>query len=725
MARHLSSKAHGKRKAVGGLAAVVMAATVMAALVPSASAIVQPPDIGSATWNATWDPAAAWPPAADPGAWPVPATNPNLTPRCGLDFGVIVDRSGSIFDAGQATAYRDGLNSLIDAFADTPSNLGLWSFATDASDTDAVTYPWHQMADLSDPTNVESLHDTVNSIPVQTGFTTSWEEGLRAPLQASVDASPEPELWVVVTDGQPTVHADDNGTGLITNNDDMAGGIASANLLKASDGGTKVLAVGVGPGVSEAGLQLISGPTEFDPAAGNFVTADYITTSFADLASNLEDFALRLCGSSVTVTKEVSTVAAPTTYAAAPGWTFTATNDTAPPAVTPASDVTDDSGQVEFTWTSLVAETVTITETQMASFQLTSRTCTLGGEAFPFTETADGVQLTLTQGQHVSCTFRNQPAFIDLAVAKTDGKTTTEPGATNSYVITATNAPDATATATDVILTETVPDNATYEATGSAAWSCADESVAGTVCTINVGSLAPGASANRTFNVEVVDPVGAGVSDITNTVTVTGTGNERDTGDQTATDVDTLTAAPDLTVVKDDGGVTAEPGDEVTYAIDYANVGDRDATGVVLTETVPAGSTFVGPDGWTCVDTTCTFEVGDLAAGDSGSVDFTVLVNDPFPEGQTELDNIVVIGDDGENGDDPTPENNTDDDQTPVDVSEVSSNEDDPPVAVAGNVVLPVTGQEVNGLLALAGVLLILGGVAATASPAVAKRRRG
>ena len=177
--------------------------------------------------------------------------------------------------------------------------------------------------------------------------------------------------------------------------------------------------------------------------------------------------------------------------------------------------------------------------------------------------------------------------------------------------------------------------------------------------------------------------------------------------------------------MKDDGGVTAEPGDEVTYAIDYANVGDRDATGVVLTETVPAGSTFVGPDGWTCVDTTCTFEVGDLAAGDSGSVDFTVRVDDPFPEAQTELDNVVVIDDDGENGDDPTPENNTDDDQTPVDVSDVSANAEDPPVAVAGNVVLPVTGQEVNRLLAVAGLLLILGGVAAAASPAVATRRRG
>ena len=80
MARHLSSKAHGKRKAVGGLAAVVaLAATLLAALVPSASAIVQPPDIDSATWNATWNPAAAWPPTADPE--PGPFRLPTRTSR--------------------------------------------------------------------------------------------------------------------------------------------------------------------------------------------------------------------------------------------------------------------------------------------------------------------------------------------------------------------------------------------------------------------------------------------------------------------------------------------------------------------------------------------------------------------------------------------------------------------------------------------------------------------
>ena len=109
----------------------------------------------------------------------------------------------------------------------------------------------------------------------------------------------------------------------------------------------------------------------------------------------------------------------------------------------------------------------------------------------------------------------------------------------------------------------------------------------------------------------------------------------------------------------------------MTYALTYANNGDRDATGVVLSETVPTGSTFVGPDYWTCVDGTCTLLIGDLAAGEGGTVDFTVRVDDPFPADQTELDNVVVIADDGENGPDPTPEDNVADDQTPVTVPEV------------------------------------------------------
>ena len=100
------------RRTVGlALVAALVALGLTMSLMPAASAIPQPGDIGGEDWNASWDSGDPWPPAATAG-WPVPATNPTLTARCGIDIGVIVDRSGSIADAGQATSYRDGVKDL-------------------------------------------------------------------------------------------------------------------------------------------------------------------------------------------------------------------------------------------------------------------------------------------------------------------------------------------------------------------------------------------------------------------------------------------------------------------------------------------------------------------------------------------------------------------------------------------------------------------------------------
>ncbi|MFB0538215.1 MAG: hypothetical protein ACETWR_24910, partial [Anaerolineae bacterium] len=76
--------------------------------------------------------------------------------------------------------------------------------------------------------------------------------------------------------------------------------------------------------------------------------------------------------------------------------------------------------------------------------------------------------------------------------------------------------------------------------------------------------------------------------------------------------------------------------------------------------------------GWSCANgspagTVCTFTVGLLAGGGtSGSVDFAVTVDDPLPGGVTQIDNTATIGDDGSNGPDPTPRDNSDSDTTPV-----------------------------------------------------------
>src|SRR5690606_18886604 len=152
---------------------------------------------------------------------------------------------------------------------------------------------------------------------------------------------------------------------------------------------------------------------------------------------------------------------------------------------------------------------------------------------------------------------------------------------------------------------------------------------------------------------------------------------------------------------KDDGGEEAQPGDEVTYTITYRNVGNQDATGVVLTETVPTGSTFVGPADWTCVDGTCTYTVGDLAAGAQGSVEFTVQVDADFPSTQAGLHNVVVIADDGENGEDPNPDDNTGTDDTPVTVVLGEVVTPQKPTTEVKGVQLPRTGTDAHQMLLL------------------------
>ncbi|MHB8883363.1 MAG: IPTL-CTERM sorting domain-containing protein [Thermodesulfovibrionales bacterium] len=138
-----------------------------------------------------------------------------------------------------------------------------------------------------------------------------------------------------------------------------------------------------------------------------------------------------------------------------------------------------------------------------------------------------------------------------------------------------------------------------------------------------------------------------------------------------------MDAAPDLTISKSDGGVTAVPGGTIAYTLSYSNVGNQGAAGVLIGETVPADTTFnagASTAGWSCANgsaagTACTFTVGGLTAGGIGSVTFAVTVVNPVAAGVVQISNTATIADDGTNGSDPTPGNNLGSDATPVTTS--------------------------------------------------------
>jgi uncharacterized repeat protein (TIGR01451 family) len=149
---------------------------------------------------------------------------------------------------------------------------------------------------------------------------------------------------------------------------------------------------------------------------------------------------------------------------------------------------------------------------------------------------------------------------------------------------------------------------------------------------------------NGTFDfwVEVTIPAGApdGASDVT---TVTGTSQFDTNVSDTATDTTNVTS-PAIAVVKSVAPAGSQPpGTTLTYTVQVTNNGASDASNVVLTDPVPANTTYVAnsitrdaipltdlPDGdsGTSDGTTVTVDIGTLSGGGgTTTITFQVVIN--------------------------------------------------------------------------------------------------
>ena len=263
-------------------------------------------------------------------------------------------------------------------------------------------------------------------------------------------------------------------------------------------------------------------------------------------------------------------------------------------------------------------------------------------------------------------------AFPDLTLTKTDGGGTFAPGETVVYTLTYANAGDQDASG--VVLTEVLPQYTSFTATGSTpGWA---DNGDGTF-SLSLGTVAGGGvDGSVTFAVTVDATLPAGVTQTTNSASIAddGTGGPDATpGDNDAADDTPLGAFPDLVLTKSDGGATVAPGGTVVYTLAYANTGDQAATGVTITETLPAGTSFTttgSTPGWADAGGgQYVFSLGTLAAGGSGTVDFAVTVDALHPAGRDELANSATLADDGTNGPDANPGDETGTDTTPLDAA--------------------------------------------------------
>ena len=123
--------------------------------------------------------------------------------RCGGNFGLIVDRSGSIGTTNMGVV-RTGVKSLVDTFAGTPVKLQVVTFNAE-SETLGAGSGWSRYYDMLIDTDVAALKTAVDGVTSTGG--TNWEDGFFRMLRnndGTVQAS-LPSTILFFTDGIPTL----------------------------------------------------------------------------------------------------------------------------------------------------------------------------------------------------------------------------------------------------------------------------------------------------------------------------------------------------------------------------------------------------------------------------------------------------------------------------------------------------------------------------------------
>ena len=101
---------------------------------------------------------------------------------------------------------------------------------------------------------------------------------------------------------------------------------------------------------------------------------------------------------------------------------------------------------------------------------------------------------------------------------------------------------------------------------------------------------------------------------------------------------DSSAPVPALVISKVDSGVPVGPGSNVNYTVTVRNIGNAAATGVTITDPIPANTSFVAAqNGGTGGATSVTWSGITIPAGGSVAVHFTVQINPAVSSGVTSI----------------------------------------------------------------------------------------
>lgn len=289
----------------------------------------------------------------------------------------------------------------------------------------------------------------------------------------------------------------------------------------------------------------------------------------------------------------------------------------------------------------------------------------------------------------------------DLAITKSDLVDPVSAGSTVAYLITVTN--NGPSDATGVTVTDTLPTALTLNAATPSAGICAP---AGSTVTCVLGGMARGASASIVLDATVASTASGTIS---NTAVAVVTGGDVDpTTPNQGQAFTTVLGQADLALAKADAPDPVIAGNTLTYTLNATNLGPGTATGVVLSDSLPAGLAFVSAVpatlGCTFSTGTLTCNLGTLAPG--AAVPVTVTTTVSASTSGTLTNTATLLG----NQPDPVPSNNAATALTtvgpPFDL-EVALSDLPDPVPVGGNLLLSLTVTN-HGPSAATGVELVM-----------------
>jgi uncharacterized repeat protein (TIGR01451 family) len=189
-------------------------------------------------------------------------------------------------------------------------------------------------------------------------------------------------------------------------------------------------------------------------------------------------------------------------------------------------------------------------------------------------------------------------AQADLSVTNSASPNPVNAGQNITYSQTVANG--GPASATTVVLTETLPANTTFVSlSGPAGWACT--SVAPFTCSI--ATLAASANASFTFVVKVNTAVASGTT-ITDTASVSSAISDPNMNNNTASVNVQVADSADISVTNSATPVPVLAGASITYTQVVTNNGPSTATGASFTETTPPNTNFqsvAAPGAWFCV----------------------------------------------------------------------------------------------------------------------------